>query len=129
LNSGAISWKAKKQTIVATSSTEAEYIALENSTKEALWLRKLQEDLNNENPPPIVIYQDNQSTMCLANNPVHNDRSKHIDVKTHAVRDRISRGLVSLVYCPTELMTADILTKGLQRIAHQRHSCGLGMRN
>lgn len=85
------------------------------ATKEAMWLRKLLKDLGFIQNSPITIFQDNQSCIQLARNPTFHARSKHIDIKHHFIREAIENKLVDLVYCPTEQMVADILTKPLAR--------------
>ncbi len=77
----AISWRSQRQNIVAQSSAEAEYIALAEASKEAIWLRKMAKDFKMKIDRPLLIYEDNQSAIKLANNPLHTKRSKHIDVQ------------------------------------------------
>jgi hypothetical protein len=125
-NGGAISWKSKKQKIVSLSSMEAEYIALTDATKEGIWLKKMEKELN-EDHTILTIYEDNQSAIKTANNKIHNDRSKHIDVRYHFIREKIENGELKLVYCPTEYMVADIMTKALGKVAHVRLRMAMGL--
>jgi len=81
--SSLISWKSKKQTIVALSTCEAEYVALATATQEAKFLRQLSSDLICLPCKSVCMYVDNQGAIALANNPIHHQRSKHIDVKHH----------------------------------------------
>ena len=74
-----------------------------------------------------TIYGDNQGFIALATNPIHHNRSKHIDVKYHYVRNEVENGRVKLKYIPTAEMTADILTKALPQELHQRHMKAMGM--
>jgi hypothetical protein len=109
-----VSWKSKKQTSVALSTAEAEYVALASAAQEALWLRQLLGDLTmNQSAKPILIFEDNQSAIAMTKNPQYHGRSKHIDIKHHFVREQVEHGAVVLQYCPTENMIADLLTKGL----------------
>jgi hypothetical protein len=111
---GVISWSAKRQPTTALSSTEAEYMALTQATKEAIWLRRLLLELGF--PQQITtIFEDNQSTIALAKNPVHHQRTKHIDVRHHFVREQVEIGSIQLEYIPTTDMIADALTKALPR--------------
>jgi hypothetical protein len=126
-NDGAISWRSVNQPIVALSSAEAEYIALTDSFKEALWLQSLLAEISRSLVAPTTMFEDNQSAMKLASNKVHSSRTKHIDVRFHFVRNAVSDGKVILQYCPTETMTADILTKSLGKILHARHCHGMGL--
>lgn len=128
MNGGAILWKSKRQPIVSLSSTEAEYIALTSTMKEGVWLAKLDAELR-QKESIVEIYEDNQSTIALASNHIHNDRSKHIDVRYHYIRDMVEKGKVKIHYIQTKQQTADVLTKGLSPPLHQVHVRGLGLRS
>lgn len=121
LSGGSISWKSKKQPIVATSSCEAEYIACCAATKEAIWLSRLYAEVRNvKNPTPITIMVDNNGTIDLAQNSTVGERSKHIDVKYHFVRESVQKKKVSLNRCDTADQVADPLTKPLEKVKHQK---------
>ena len=112
-DSGFVSWRSKKQNVVALSSCEAEYIALATCVQEALYLLKLftfMYDVKN-GEANVTIGVDNQGTIALAKNPVHQQRSKHIDVRYHFLRDVVAEGIVKLYYVPTSVNVADVLTK------------------
>lgn len=113
LAGGAISWHSKRQEIVALSSTEAEYIALSTTVKESLWVSQFIHEMSNINIQPMKIYCDNTSTMKLAKSDAYRERTKHIDVRFHHIRDNIEDAKVSLEYIQTDDMTADVLTKAL----------------
>jgi hypothetical protein len=113
LGGAAISWKSSKQTCVALSTTEAEYVALAAAAQEAIWLQQLMGDLLNESIRETTILEDNQSAICLAKNQSIHGRTKHIDIKYHFIRDAVEAGKIKLVYCASEDMIADMLTKGL----------------
>ena len=116
MNSGPISWRSKKQTVVALSSTEAEYVALAETIKEALWLKKLLIDLEimNQNEA-VVVNEDNQSCIKLAKNNSSHGRMKHVDIKYHFIRDQVEKEEIQIKYCNTENMVADMFTKSLGR--------------
>ena len=106
----------KKQTCVALSTAEAEYMALASTIKEAMWMRQLLNNLyRNERDisKPTTIYEDNQSAIWIARNQQCHGQSKHIDIKYHFVREKISEGIIDLKYCDTTNMLADMFTKGL----------------
>jgi hypothetical protein len=124
---GAVSWNSKKQATVALSSTEAEYMAATQATKEAIWLRKILTDLGYTQDQPTVIYGDNQSCIALTKNPTYHARTKHIDIQHHFVREKVEDGTIKLVFCGTEDMAADVLTKGLSRDKHGRFSNMIGL--
>jgi hypothetical protein len=100
LGSTMISWFSRKQTFVALSSAEAEYMAASTASCEAIWLRKLLAGLFDQELDPTVIYCDNQSCIKLSENPVFHDRSKHIEIRYHFIRDKIQKGAVKLQYIP-----------------------------
>jgi hypothetical protein len=125
-NGAALSWKSRKQKIVSLSSMEAEYIALTDAVKEGMWLKKFEMEFDQEKTI-LQVYEDNQSAIKTAKNRVHSDRSKHIDVRYHFVREEMEKGNLELVYCPTEFMVADILTKPLGKIAHERLRLAMGL--
>ena len=107
-----ISWKSRKQPTVALSTCEAEYIALANAVQEAKFLRQLCIDMKvSISDDNVLIRVDNQGAINLARNPVHHQRSKHIDIKYHFIRSEIQVGIISLKYVPTEDNIADVFTK------------------
>ena len=128
---GAISWCSRKQTIVAASTCEAEYIGLTMASKEAIWLRRLVGDILGpritENP--LVVWSDNNGAISLTTNEALNRRNKHIDIAYHFVRDAVRRGVVKIVYLPTTEMAADILTKPVGRVILDRLRSSLGLVN
>ena len=126
MNDGAISWKSKKQNIVALSSTEAEFIALADCSKEALWLLKLVSELDSKNKKSLIIYEDNQSSIKLCSNHIHNDRSKHIDVRLFFLRDLVNNGVLTINYISTKDQIADIFTKALLSELHHKFVQHLG---
>ena len=126
IGDGAVSWKSKKQICVALSSTEAEYMALCQASKESVWMTDFLHSLSITLQGPMVVNGDNQGRIALAKNPVFHDRSKHIDVQYHYVRDLVKNEKIRLQYIPTSDMLAD-LTKSLPRIQHGRLSEGLGL--
>ena len=124
----AITWKSQKQSCVALSTAEAEYMALSKAAQEAVWIRELNSDLGNQQSQPTLIYEDNQSAISMAKNPQFHGRSKHINIKYHYVREQVRAGKIVLKYCPTEDMLADLLTKGIEAVKFERLRNSLGMR-
>eukprot|EP00253_Pinus_taeda_P003373 PITA_03373 len=107
---GAVSWMNKKQSIVALSTTEAEYMAATHAGKEAIWLQRLWSSMGLVQGA-IRIYCDSQSVVFLAKNPAYHSKTKHIDVQYHFVRDMIDDKKVLLVKVVTLKNTADALKK------------------
>ena len=127
VSNGPVSWKSRRQPTVALSSTEAEYMALSEATRHAIWLKRLLADLGAPVVDPMVILGDNQGALFLARDPVHHQRTKHIDIRYHFIRERIEKGEVDVKYVPTVNMIADVLTKPLGRDAHRTACRGLGL--
>ncbi|MFS7974794.1 putative RNA-directed DNA polymerase [Helianthus anomalus] len=103
LGSGAVTWSSKKQSTVALSSTEAEYVASSAATSQAIWLRRILEDLGVPQEAPTVILCDNHSAINLSRNPVLHGRTKHIEIKHHYIRDMVAQQRISLEYCRTNM--------------------------
>jgi transposase InsO family protein len=127
IGSGAVSWKSKKQTCVALSSTEAEYMALCQTAKESVWMVDFLKNLGISVCNSMVINVDNQASIALAKNPVFHDRSKHIHIQYHYTRDLVKEKRISLNYIPTKEMVADLLTKALPRTQHEYLAKGIGL--
>ena len=120
IGSSTVSWSSKKQTTVAKSSTEAEYVALSSATQEAVWLRSLMRDFGRQMDAPTTIYEDNQGAIELAKNAKYHNRTKHIDICHHFVRERVVSNEIQVIYCPTGDMIADIMTKGLAKLTFEK---------
>ena len=108
-----VSWRSKRQSVVALSSTEAEYIAAANAAREAIYLRKLLADMEFPQEETTVVYEDNQGAIKLANSNGVNQRTKHIDEKYHYVKDMVEKKEIKLEYLSTSEMLADCLTKAI----------------
>ena len=123
-----ISWYSKKQQIVATSSTEAEYVALSLGFKTILYLRNILLELNLfDETKSIPLMEDNQATILMANNGSSTKRSKHIDVRYHFCKQQIKLGIINLKYCSTNEMVADMFTKPLEKLKFNQFVPRLGM--
>ena len=93
----AVTWRSKKQSCVALSTAEAEYMALTGAAQEAVWLRELATELGAEPTKPTVIHEDNQSTIHMARNPQFHGRTKHIGIKYHYIREQVNNQRVELL--------------------------------
>ena len=98
---------------MALSTVEAEYMALASAVQEAVWLQHLASDLNETLVEPTVIYENNQSTICIAKNPQYYGCTKHADIKFHFIREQVATRAIQLQYCLSKDMIADALIKGL----------------
>jgi len=130
LNGMAVTWASQRQSVVALSTCEAEYIAMAEPAKETLWLRTFLRELDFEGGP-MLVRGDNQGALKLAESEEHHRRTKHIDVRFRFLRDIIENGSLQLEYVITEDNMADALTKALfrQRFERLRSLMGLIMRN
>jgi hypothetical protein len=125
----AVTWFSKNQPTVALSSTEAEYKALSDAVKEVLWIKMFIKELGLEGLNDVTINQDNLSTIAIAKNPIGHARMKHVDVTYHFLRDHVEKQDVKLVYCPTEDMVADVLTKALATREFRKFIQLMGLRS
>ena len=125
--SGAIvTWCSKKQPVISVSSMEAELYSLSEAIREGVWIRNLFKELHQNLNEPTIVNQDNKSTIAIAKNPIHHQRTKHIDVKMNQLRQYLDKKDLSLKWCPTEDMIADILTKALPAAQHKRFTKLMG---
>ena len=115
LGGNLVTWRSKKQSVVARSSAEAEFRALANGICEGLWLKRILEELKVQTSQPIRVYCDNNAAVSIAHNPVQHDRTKHVEVDRHFIKEKIEMGLIRLSYVPSCEQRADILTKGLHK--------------
>ena len=122
-----VSWSARKQRTVSTSSTESEYYALANTMKEAIWLKLFLTLTKLHTPHSFPLLCDNQSARLIASSDSVSSRTKHIDVRYHFIREHVANGSFPLHWIPTSDMTADIFTKSLPTVLFQRHRDSLGL--
>ena len=129
MSGGAISWLSQKQSTVtaALSIAEAEYIALVSATQEAIWLNPLLTDLRIDTKGSIEILEDNQSAIAMAKNSTGRRRTKHIDIKHQFIKEAVQAGTISVSYCPTADMLANIFTKQLPRTQFEKLRSKLGL--
>ena len=111
LGSSLISWRSKKQTVVSRSSTEAEYCALADTTQELLWLRWLLKDMGVLHSTATSLHCDNRSAIQIAHNDVFHDRTKHIEIDCHFIRQHVNSGIIQLQFVSSTAQVADLFTK------------------
>jgi len=128
-----VSWGSKLKKTVALSKIEAEYMALCESSREAVWLNKpvqgvvSQELLTAISGGPTDIKVDNSGCIDFSKNPVEHKRTKHIDIRYHFVREAITKNMVTLEHCAADHMAADRMTKELGKTQHDKHVEAMGL--
>ena len=127
IDGGSISWSVKTQEIIALSTTKAEYVAATHAAKEALWLRSFLGKIFGPIDSATTLHCDNQSAIALTKNDQFHACTKHIDIHYHFIRYVIWNGSLHLEYCPTEDMTADMLTKALPSPQAKHFASALGL--
>ncbi|GJV33270.1 putative ribonuclease H-like domain-containing protein [Tanacetum coccineum] len=123
-----ISWQCKKQTVVATSTTKAEYVAAASCCGQVLWIQNQLLDYG-YNFMNTVINIDNNSTICIIENPVQHSKTKHIEIRHHFIRDCNAKKLIQMVKIHTDYNVADLLTKGFDAGRFQYLVSSIGMLN
>ncbi|SGZ26793.1 BQ5605_C025g09957 [Microbotryum silenes-dioicae] len=128
LAGSAVSWSSKRQTRVADSTTDAEYLALSHAGKEAIYLTQLLSELHVRPVDAAHIFTDNEAAAAVAHDPVHTSGTRHIRLREHFVRDMVHQGDISLSHVGTANMVADIFTKALGPKIFGVHCYALGLR-
>ncbi|KAK9681638.1 hypothetical protein RND81_10G017000 [Saponaria officinalis] len=127
LGKSLISWKTKKQKTVSKSTTEAEYRSMSYATSEVVWVENILQDLRVCVPKPIPLYCDNKAATHIAQNPVFHERTKHLDIDCHYVRDKLQDGFLVPQFVRTKQQIADIMTKALGGHQHSELVLKLGL--
>ena len=130
LNGGAVSWKSSKQPTLADSTTESEYIAAAEASKEAVWISEFLKELGVvPNSSPITVYCDNVGAVAQAKEPRTTNKNKHVPRKYHLIREMVARKEISIERVSTEDNVADPFTKVLNIDKHVRHFNNIGVRH
>lgn len=122
-----ITWQSQKQKVVALSSCEAEYVAATTAACQGVWLQGLLSEILGAPATTPILKVDNKSAIALSKNPVHHDRSKHIQTRFHFIRECVDAGKIIIEYASSVEQLADLLTKplGRQRFQELRELVGV----
>ncbi|CAM8914983.1 unnamed protein product [Rhodiola kirilowii] len=129
LGDNLISWSAKRQPTLSRSSAEAEYRGVANVVSESCWIRNLLLELHHPIKTATMVYCDNISAIYLSGNPVQHQRTKHIEMDIHFVREKVARGQVRVLHVPSRSQIADIFTKGLPLVLFDDFRSNLNVRS
>ncbi|RVW78618.1 Retrovirus-related Pol polyprotein from transposon RE1 [Vitis vinifera] len=129
LGTSPISWRCKKQGTISRSSAEAEYRSMAMAASELTWLKSLLASLGVLHDKPMKLYCDNKAALHIAANPVFHERTKHIEIDCHFVREKVQSGEIMTTYLPSKLQVADMFTKALGRQQFLFLSSKLGIRD
>ena len=113
LGGNLVTWRNKKQNVVARLSAESEFRHIAQGLCELLWLKIILDDLRIKWNGPMKLYCDNKSTINIAHNSIQHDRTKHIEIDRHFIKEKLEEGVVCMSNVPSEHQLANILTKGL----------------
>jgi hypothetical protein len=116
MGTGAVSWMSRLQSIVALSTTEAEFISAVSAGQEIVWMRSFLGELGYAFDAPSLLLVDNQSAIQVARNSEHHGRMKHLDLRFFWLSNMVNSGAIAVRYIPTADMAADLLTKALARV-------------
>ena len=108
-----VTWKSKKQKVVALSSAEAEYRGIKSGLTEILWLRRLLTEIGFPPTQKSQLFCANKAAISISENPVQHDRTKHVEVDPHFIKEKIEGGIVKLLFVRSEDQLADIFTKAV----------------
>ena len=127
VNGAAVSWRAKKQTVVARSTAEAEYVAASDCVAEVIWFRQMFTELGFKLETSTRVYVDNQAALQMTENDVHQSRAKAIDIPFQHIKDSVARGEVTLLKTAGTENPADIFTKPLSPASHYKCVAAIGL--
>ena len=125
----AVSWSSQKQSAVALSSCEAEYIVATTATCQAMWMNWLISELTNNKETKVKLIVDNQSAITLSKNLVYHNQAKHIDTHYHFIRECVEDKKIEIMFIRIEDQLEDIFTKPLGRLKFQEMRGRIGIRN
>jgi len=124
-----VTWRSKKQTVVSRSSAEAELRAIAHGVCEGLWIIRILKELGLALKTPIRLRSDSMSAIAMVRNPIHHERTKHVDIDKHFIKEKEEEGILELIHVPSRLQVGDLFTKALARPQFEELRCKLGMKD
>jgi len=122
-----VGWRSKKQSVVARSTAEAEFRAMASGICELMWLRILLSELHLYCGSPLQLYCDNQAAINMVNNPVHHDRTKHVEIDRHFIKEKLDEGILQISFVKSGDQLADVLTKGVNVVSFMKICSKMGL--
>ena len=122
-----VSWRSKKQSVVARSTAEAEFRSMASGLCELMWMRILLTELHLHGDACPRLYCDNQATINIVNNPVHHDRTKHVGIDRHFIKEKLDEGTLQISFVKSSDQLADVLTKGVSGVFFMRTCDKMGL--
>jgi len=127
LGGNLVTWRSKKQNVVARSSAKVEFRVMAQGVCELLWMKIMLDDLKIKYEAPMGLVCDNKSVISIAHNPVQHDRTKHVEIDRHFIKEKLDNGLIGTEYIPSRLQLVDMFTNGLPTKHFKDLTCKLGM--
>jgi len=127
LGGNLVTWRSKKQNIVARSNVKAEFRAMAQGVCELLWMKIILDDLKLKYEASMGLVCDNKSTISISHNLVQHDRTKHVKIDRHFIKEKLDNGLIATEYIPSRLQLAYMFIKGLPTKQFKDLTCKLGM--
>ena len=124
-----ITWRSKKQVVVSRSSAESEYRAHALGICKGMWLQRLLREFKVKVQASVEMFTNSQAAISIAKNPVHHDRTKHIEMDCHFISEKVNTRIIQLSYNPTRQQIVDVLSKALPRVSFDELNSKLGLYN
>ena len=122
-----VTWRSKKQQVVALSSAEAEFHAIAKGITEVIWLKKLLSELGFPQKKACKLFCDNKAAISISGNPVQHDHTKHVEINRHFIKEKLEKKIISLTFVRSKDQLTDILTKAVTSEVFERTLCKLGI--
>ena len=127
LGGNLVTWRSKKPKVVALSSAEVEFCGIPKGITEVIWLKKLLSELLFSQKKACKLFCDNKTTISISGNPVQHDRTKHVEINRHFIKEKLDKKIISLPFVRSKDQLADILTKAVTSEAFEQTLCKLGI--